>query len=68
MNASQIQTIASEFAKFETIPMSMVPKLQALLNSADNKALKLVVKNRIKFCWMIAVRILRERGVKVVVS
>lgn len=60
-----ITELASQYAEMKTIPLSAADKLIAILESADSVALRLIFKNRVKFCWMIAARILRARGEKI---
>lgn len=64
MNAT-LKTLKNDFSKFNTISLDNGVKLIALLESAPTEALVMIFKNRVKFCWLIAHRILNDRGVKV---
>lgn len=57
-----IQTVVAAYARLDTIPLDKVPKLIAILERANSEALLLMYRHRVKFCWMIAARILRGRG------
>ena len=57
-----IQTVTAAYAGLDAIPLSKADKLIATLEAANTDALQLIYTNRVKFCWMIARRILRDRG------
>lgn len=56
-----IETLAKAYAGREAIPADKADELIDVLERASSEALLLVVKNRVKFCWPIARRILRDR-------
>lgn len=63
MNATQqVATLKATFASQATIPMDAGIKLIGILESAPDEALAILFNERVKFCWMIARRILRDRG------
>ena len=51
-----IQELVAAYASLDRIPMDKADQLIALLEKADTKALKLILKNKVKFCWHIARR------------
>ena len=59
---ASVKTVAASFGQLDTIPFSSARKLIQLLESADDVSLQLIVRHRVKFCWPIARRILRDRG------
>lgn len=57
-----IHKLARMYAQLDTIPASAANRLIALLERAPDDMLALIVKHRVKFCWQVAGRILRDRA------
>jgi hypothetical protein len=57
-----LEQVIRLYGERETIPLSAAEKLITLLESANDDALWLIIENRVKFCWLIAARIMRDRG------
>lgn len=62
---ARLAHLKKAFADLDTIDASFLPRLEGLLQRGPSDFLRAVVKQRIKHCWPIAVRILQERGITV---
>lgn len=61
----RVLELAERFGKMETIPVEHAERLIKHLEGAPTVALEMIVLARVKFCWLIAKRILKDRGVAV---
>lgn len=64
-NEQRVAKLAADMAQIDTISKVHGDKLIAELESANNEALSLIVKHRVKFCDIIARVLLTQRGVQV---
>lgn len=62
MSTINVKQLVDAFAGRKTIPLWAGEKLIAILEDANNEALRLIYDARVNFAWPIAGRILRERG------
>lgn len=57
------ETLAAKFARVDRISTENAHRLIALLEAAPDEALQILWRRRVKFCHMIAARILVDRGI-----
>ena len=62
MNVNIVNDLERAFGSLQAIPANRATQLIELLERAPTAALKVIAARRIKFCWMIAQRILRDRS------
>ena len=58
-----LDTVEEQFRKVDKIPLSAIPKLQAIIRQSPNEVLEVMIKRRIKFCDTVANSELVRRGV-----
>lgn len=63
--AATIQHVIAGLSSVQSITVEHANKLIGILEAANNEALTLLYRNRVRFCWAIARRILRDRGLEV---
>ncbi len=56
-----INTLTAAYAGLDTIPADKADDLIEILERSSTDALLLIYRQRVKFCWPIAWRILRDR-------
>lgn len=62
---AQINRLRDAYAKFDTAPVSILPKFHALFAKLDDEQLKLVAQAGIKFVSKIAVNDCVRRGISI---
>ena len=61
MNRNKIEQLKAAFAKRDRIPVDAAVELTALLDKAPEDALVILVRERVKFCWMPALTRLQSK-------
>jgi hypothetical protein len=71
---NQLEAIAATMETVDAIPLNAAGRLLSILNVAPAEALEMLVRRRVKFCWMPAANRLRgkfgysERRIKSLLS
>lgn len=64
MTQTLLNTLTAQFAGVERISTESAIELIGILDGAPTEVLVLLCRRRVKFCWRVAFRVLRDRHIE----